>query len=210
VLLRILLLAVLLAVTPARAQQRPVILVFGDSLAAGYGLPRGRGWADLLQARLQREGYDYRTVNASLSGETSLGGRNRLPAALAQHQPAIVILELGANDALRGQPLAALRDNLTAMIATARRAGARTLLVGMRIPPNYGAQYTLRFEAVFVEVARAQRVPLVPFLLDGFADRRELFQADGIHPGEQAQTLILDTVWRALRPMLRAGARHAP
>jgi acyl-CoA thioesterase-1 len=208
VLLRILLLAALLAVTPALARQRPVILVFGDSLAAGYGLPQGRGWVDLLQTRLAREGYDYRVVNASISGETSLGGRNRLPAALAQHKPGIVILELGANDGLRGQPLAALRDNLTAMIAAARRAGARTLLVGMRIPPNYGAQYTRQFEAAFVDVARAQRTPLVPFLLDGFADRRELFQADGIHPGEPAQAQIVDTVWRALEPMLRAAGNR--
>ena len=205
--LRILLLAALLAATPARAQQQPVILVFGDSLAAGYGLPQGRGWVDLLQARLEREAYGYKVVNASISGETSLGGRNRLPAALAQHRPRIVVLELGANDGLRGQPIAALRENLTAMIRASARAGARSLLIGMRIPPNYGQAYTRQFESVFAEVARAQRVPLIPFLLDGFADQRELFQQDGIHPAEQAQGLILATVWSALEPLLRVRAK---
>jgi len=207
VFLRILLLAALLAATPARAQQQPVILVFGDSLAAGYGLPQGRGWVDLLQARLERDGYVYKVVNASISGETSLGGRNRLPAALAQHRPRIVVLELGANDGLRGQPIAALRENLVAMIRASARAGARSLLIGMRIPPNYGQAYTRQFESVFAEVARAQRVPLIPFLLDGFADQRELFQQDGIHPAEPAQELILATVWSALEPLLRARAR---
>jgi len=207
VFLRILLLAALLAATPARAQQQPVILVFGDSLAAGYGLPQGRGWVDLLQARLERDGYVYKVVNASISGETSLGGRNRLPAALARHRPRIVVIELGANDGLRGQPIAALRDNLVAMIRASARAGARSLLIGMRIPPNYGQAYTRQFESVFAEVARAQRVPLIPFLLDGFADQRELFQQDGIHPAEQAQGLILATVWSALEPLLRARAR---
>lgn len=206
-LLRILLLAALLAAIPARAQQQPVILVFGDSLAAGYGLPQGRGWVDLLQARLERDGYVYKVVNASISGETSLGGRNRLPAALARHRPRIVVIELGANDGLRGQPIAALRENLVAMIRASARAGARSLLIGMRIPPNYGQAYTRQFESVFAEVARAQRVPLIPFLLDGFADQRELFQQDGIHPAEQAQGLILATVWSALEPLLRARAR---
>ena len=205
--LRILLLAALLAATPARAQQQPVILVFGDSLAAGYGLPQGRGWVDLLQARLERDGYVYKVVNASISGETSLGGRNRLPAALARHRPRIVVIELGANDGLRGQPIAALRDNLVAMIRASARAGARSLLIGMRIPPNYGQAYTRQFESVFAEVARAQRVPLIPFLLDGFADQRELFQQDGIHPAEQAQGLILATVWSALEPLLRVRAK---
>ena len=205
--LRILLLAALLAAAPARAQQQPVILVFGDSLASGYGLPQGRSWVHLLQARLERDGYGYRVVNASISGETSLGGRNRLPAALAQHRPHIVVIELGANDGLRGQPVTALRDNLVAMIRASARAGAKSLLIGMRIPPNYGQAYTRQFENAFAQVARAQRVPLIPFLLDGFADQRELFQPDGIHPAEQAQGLILDTVWSGLAPMLRAPAR---
>jgi acyl-CoA thioesterase-1 len=193
-----------LAAAPLQAQP-PVILVFGDSLAAGYGLPQGRGWVDLLQDKLAAEGLDHRVVNASISGETTLGGRNRIGAALERHRPAIVILELGANDGLRGQPLAALRDNLTTMVRASRRSGARVLLIGMRIPPNYGQDYTRKFHAAFGEVARAQRVPLVPFLLEGFSDKRELFQPDGIHPNEQAQPRIVATVWKALRPLLQGS-----
>jgi len=128
-------------------------MVFGDSLSAGYGLPRGKGWVDLLQERLQREGYPYRVVNASVSGETTLGGRNRIAAALAQHRPRIVILELGSNDALRGQPLDGMRDNLVAMVRECRTARAQVLLVGMRIPPNYGPEYTGSFQASFAAVA---------------------------------------------------------
>jgi acyl-CoA thioesterase-1 len=191
----------LFAAAPSQAQP-PVVLVFGDSLAAGYGLPRGRGWVDLLQDKLAEEGLDHRVVNASISGDTTLGGRNRIGAALAQHRPHIVILELGANDGLRGQPVAALRDNLTAMIRFSRRGGAQVLLIGMRIPPNYGQDYARKFQAAFGEVARAERVPLVPFLLEGFADEPDLFQQDGIHPNEQAQPRILATVWKVLRPLL--------
>jgi acyl-CoA thioesterase-1 len=201
VLIRFLFFALWLAATPLQAQP-PVILVLGDSLAAGYGLPQGRGWVDLLQRKLAEEGLDHRVVNASTSGETTLGGRNRIGAALEQHRPDIVILELGANDGLRGQPVAALRDNLTAMIRASRRSGAQVLLIGMRIPPNYGQDYTRKFHAAFTEVARAQRVPLVPFLLEGFADKRDLFQQDGIHPSLQAQPRIVDTVWKALQPLL--------
>ena len=167
-----------------------MVLVFGDSLAAGYGLPRGRGWVDLLQDKLAEEGLDHRVVNASISGDTTLGGRNRIGAALAQHRPHIVILELGANDGLR------------AMIRFSRRGGAQVLLIGMRIPPNYGQDYARKFQAAFGEVARAERVPLVPFLLEGFADEPDLFQQDGIHPNEQAQPRILATVWKVLRPLL--------
>ncbi len=143
---------------------------------------KGKGWVDLLQQRLQRENYAYRVVNASISGETTLGGRNRLADALAQHHPRIVILELGANDGLRGQAPEATRDNLLAMVRAAQAAKAKVLLVGMRIPPNYGPDYTEKFHASFVAVAKQTRTPLVPFLLEGFADRRDLFQADGIHP----------------------------
>jgi len=185
-----------------RAQQ-PVILVFGDSLGAGYGLPQGRSWVDLLQPRLDTEGLDYRVVNASISGETTLGGRNRLPAALERHRPRIVVLELGSNDGLRGQPVNRMRDNLVAMTKASRAAGARVLIIGMRIPPNYGPKYTREFHATYEDVARTQRTALVPFLLEGFADQRELFQSDGIHPNEQAQPLILQTVWKGLRPLLR-------
>ena len=179
-----------------------MILVFGDSLSAGYGLPQSRGWVDLLQQRLEREGYRHRVVNASISGETTLGGRNRLAETLAQQHPAIVVLELGANDGLRGQPIADLRNNLMQMIEISRAHRAQVLLVGMRIPPNYGPDYTKKFQQAFLEVSRQARVPLVPFLLDGFADKRELFQADGIHPGIEAQALVLDNVWKRLRPML--------
>jgi acyl-CoA thioesterase-1 len=199
--IRFLLLASWLAAAPSQAQP-PVVLVLGDSLAAGYGLPQGRGWVDLLQNKLAEAGLDHRVVNASISGETTLGGRNRIGAALEQHRPQIVILELGANDGLRGQPVTAMRDNLTAMIRVSRRSGAQVLLIGMRIPPNYGQDYTRKFHAAFEEVARAQRVPLLPFLLEGFADKRDLFQQDGIHPNEQAQPRIAATVWKALRPLL--------
>jgi acyl-CoA thioesterase-1 len=191
----------LAAAAPLRAQQ-PVILVFGDSLAAGYGLPQGRGWVDLLQDKLAAGKLDYRVVNASISGETTVGGRNRLPAALEQHRPRVVVLELGSNDGLRGQPPSLMRDNLVAMVEASRAAGAQVLIIGMRIPPNYGPKYTREFHATIEEVARRQRTALVPFLLEGFAERRELFQSDGIHPNEQAQPLILETVWKGLRPLL--------
>jgi acyl-CoA thioesterase-1 len=183
-------------------------MVFGDSLSAGYGLPQGKGWVDLLQRRLQRENYTYRVVNASISGETSLGGRNRLADALTQHHPAIVILELGANDGLRGQAPEATRENLLAMVRAARAAKAKVLLVGMRIPPNYGPDYTEKFHASFVAVAHQTQTPLVAFLLEGFADRRDLFQADGIHPDVQAQSIMLDNVWGRLRPMLSRPAQN--
>jgi len=192
---------VILAVEP------PVVLVFGDSLSAGYGLPQGKGWVDLLQKKLVDGGFDYRVVNASISGETSLGGRNRFAAALATHKPQIVILELGANDGLRGQPLSDLRDNLVAMIREAQRTRAQVVLTGMRIPPNYGPDYTKKFQAVFTEVARAEHVPLVPFLLEGFSSQRDMFQSDGIHPNEQAQHLILANVWKLLAPELHKAVR---
>jgi acyl-CoA thioesterase-1 len=180
-----------------------VILVWGDSLSAGYGLPQGTGWVDLLQRKLAAEKRNYRVVNASISGETTLGGRNRLDAALRTHRPRAVVIALGANDGLRGQSIDSMAENLSAMARSARAAGARVLLVGMRIPPNYGPQYTQKFHAAFADVAKAQKVPLVPFLLEGFAERRELFQSDGIHPTQAAQPLMLETVWRKLEPLLR-------
>ncbi|KAI5914310.1 arylesterase [Thauera sp. 2A1] len=184
------------------------ILVWGDSLSAGYGLKPGEAWPTLLQTRLAREGFRHQVVNASVSGETSAGGRSRLPAALAEHKPAILILELGANDGLRGLKPDLLADNLRAMITAAQQAGARVLLVGMRMPPNYGPAYTRRFADTFADVARTQKVALVPFLMDGFADRPELFQADGIHPTAQAQPLIVDTVWQGLKPLLPPAVRR--
>lgn len=182
--------------------QAQAILVWGDSLSAGFGMEATAAWPTLLQTRLAREGFPHRVINASVSGETSAGGRSRLPAALAQHKPEILILELGANDGLRGLKPQLLADNLTAMVGAARISGARVVLIGMQMPPNYGPGYTRRFAAVFTEVAQAQRAAFVPFLLDGFADRPELFQTDGIHPTAAAQPLILDTVWRELEPLL--------
>jgi acyl-CoA thioesterase-1 len=184
------------------AQAAGTILVFGDSLSAGYGLPQGSGWVDLLQRRLQRDKPGFEVVNASISGETTLGGRNRIDAALNAHRPAVVIIALGANDGLRGNHLDDTRRNLIAMVKACRNAGARVLLVGMRIPPNYGPVYTRRFESLFAEVARQQNVALVPFMLDGFADRRELFQSDGIHPAAAAQPRILDNIYRRLHTLL--------
>jgi acyl-CoA thioesterase-1 len=157
---------------------------------------------DLLQRKLVAEKFDYRVVNASISGETTLGGRNRLEPALREHKPGIVLLALGANDGLRGQSIDSMRANLGAMARASRNAGARVLLIGMRIPPNYGPQYTQKFHAAFAQVARAEKLPLVPFLLEGFADQRELFQADGIHPAPAAQPKILDNVWPRLKPLL--------
>ena len=184
--------------------------MWGDSLSAGYGLDQGQDWPALLQTRLQAEGFRHVVVNASVSGETSSGGRTRLPAALAEHSPTLVILELGANDGLRGLKPQLLADNLGAMIDAAHETGARVLLVGMRMPPNYGPAYTRRFAEVFADVAEAKKVPLVPFLMDGFADRPELFLADGIHPAAEAQPRIVDTVWAGLHPLLASdGSKSA-
>jgi len=188
------------------AAGRTVILVVGDSLSAEYGLKRGTGWVALLQERLARQKIPAQVVNASISGDTTSGGRTRLPALLAQHRPTHVILELGANDALRGLPLASTEDNLAWMTQAARKAGARVLLVGMQVPPNYGSDYTRRFAAVFADVARRYKTGLVPFLLAGVADApdaRDLFQADGIHPRAEAHPRILDNVWPELRKQLK-------
>ncbi|MBL8444701.1 MAG: arylesterase [Zoogloeaceae bacterium] len=179
------------------------ILVWGDSLSAGYGLRPGEAWPNLLQTRLAEKGFPHRVVNASVSGETSAGGRTRLPAALAEHKPQVLVLELGANDGLRGLRPQLMADNLTAMITAAQEAGSRVLLVGMRMPPNYGPAYTRRFQATFDEVADHTRVPLVPFLLEGFADQADKFQADGIHPIADAQSIMLDTIWPHLTPLLK-------
>ncbi len=184
------------------AAAQPVVLVYGDSLSAGYGLPQGKGWVDLLADRLRAEKFDHRVVNASVSGETTVGGANRIEAVLAQHRPAIVVVELGGNDGLRGLSLAATRQNLEKIVGAARGAGAKPLLIGMQLPPNYGTAYTEKFQAVFEDVARERRIPLVPFMLAGFGEKREYFQADGIHPTIEAQRLMLDNVWPVLRPLL--------
>jgi acyl-CoA thioesterase-1 len=180
------------------------ILVFGDSLSAAYGIAAKRGWVALLAERLQRERLDYSVVNASISGETTAGGVSRLPRALAQHKPAVVILELGANDGLRGLPVPEMKKNLAAMIGMSRQAGAKVLLVGMRVPPNYGPEYTRDFEAAFAALARGRKVALAPFLLEGMADDLRLFQPDRIHPAEEAQAVLLDNAWKALRPLLKS------
>jgi len=180
----------------------PVILVFGDSLSAGYGLPRGSGWVDLLQQRLQQGNYNYRVVNASISGETTVGGRNRLSDALTQYRPRIVILELGANDGLRGQSVQTMQDNLVRLVQASQAAGAKVIVVGMQIPPNYGPDYTKKFRDAFRAAARQTGAELVPFFMEGFADRREMFQSDGVHPAVEAQPRMLDNVWTKLKPLL--------
>lgn len=179
------------------------ILVWGDSLSAGYQLRPGEDWPTLLQTRLRDQGFPHSVVNASISGETTSGGRTRLPAALSKHEPEVLILALGANDGLRGLRPKLMADNLDAMIGAASAAGARVLLVGMRIPPNYGPTYTRRFQQVYVDTADSAGVPLVPFLLEGFAGDHSAFLADGIHPNAEAQARILDTVWTHLQPLLK-------
>ena len=190
-----------LAQTPAD----PVILVVGDSLSAEYGLKRGTGWVALLDERVKREKVRARVVNASISGDTTSGGRSRIAALLKQHQPALVVIELGGNDALRGLPLNMTRDNLAHMARISREAGARVLLLGMEMPPNYGARYAAEFRQLYRSVAETEKTALVPFFLAGVADLPDptrLFQADRIHPNESAQPVMLGNVWPALRPLI--------
>jgi len=197
----------LLALLPtAHAAEPPKLLVLGDSLSAEYGLTRGSGWVALLTQRLATHKPPYAVVNASISGETTAGGRARLAALLKTHTPRVVVIALGSNDALRGLPLADTRAHLTAMVAACRAAGARVLLVGNQVPPNYGQRYTTDFAAAFSDVARAEQAALVPFMLAGVADAKDptaLFQADRLHPTAAAQPQILSTVWQGLAPLLR-------
>jgi acyl-CoA thioesterase-1 len=179
------------------------ILVFGDSLSAAYGIAQARGWVALLAERLKRERPDYIVVNASISGETTGGGAARIASALEKHRPQVVVLELGGNDGLRGLPVLQMKQNLSAMIERSQKAGARVLLVGMQIPPNYGIEYAQAFEGAYAELAKRHKTALLPFLLEGFAEKRELFQADRIHPTQEAQPLIEQRVWAALKPLLR-------
>ena len=178
------------------------ILVLGDSVSAGYGIKVEEGWVALLQQRLRKQGYGYRVINASVSGETTTGGLTRLPRALERHKPAIVVLELGGNDGLRGLPLATTRANLVRMIQLSQQAGARVVLVGMKIPPNYGPRYTQGFEQIFSDLAREYRLPLVPFLLDKVALTAGMMQEDGLHPTARGQPVMLDNVWSTLRGVL--------
>ncbi len=200
----------LLCLLGGGARAETVILVYGDSLSAAYGIAREAGWVNLLARRLAERHPDHRVVNASVSGETTAGGLTRLPDVLAAHRPAITILALGANDGLRGLPPAHTARNLEAMIDLATRRGGRVLLVGMRLPPNYGTAYASKFQETFTRVAAARKLPLVPFLLEGVGGNLALFQADGLHPGEQAQPALLDNVWRGLRPMLAPPPARKP
>jgi acyl-CoA thioesterase-1 len=184
------------------APAAPTVLIVGDSLSAGYGLSTGQGWVDLLQRKLAAQGFAHKVINASVSGDTTAGGRSRIGAALQIHKPQIVIIELGGNDGLRGSALASVKANLEFMVEAAQKAGAKVLLLGMQLPPNYGAKYIAEFAALFNDVARTRKAALVPFVLQGFGDKPELFQADRIHPTAQAQPLMLDAVWPELRKLL--------
>ena len=196
------LIALFVVALPLRAAEAPVLLVVGDSISAGYGLAAGEGWVTLLDAKLKADGYDYRLVNASISGDTTAGGRARLPALLKQQRPAVVIIELGGNDALRGGDLATARANLDAMAASAQTADAKVLLVGMQLPPNYGAAYVKSFGALFSDVAKTRKAAVVPFVFNGFGEDLSLFQPDRVHPTAAAQSRILANVWPALMPLL--------
>ena len=197
-------LCLFLALGPAAARaDAPVILVVGDSLSAAYGIRLEQGWVALLQARLEAEGYGHRVVNASASGETTGGALARLPRALARHRPAVVILELGGNDGLRGLPIAGVRGNFEDLIRLSREAEARVLLIGMRIPPNYGPAYTQTFHELYGDLARQHGLPLVPFFLDGIALDDSLMQDDGLHPAASAQPNLLELVWPELKPLLK-------
>ncbi|MDR5820138.1 arylesterase [Caballeronia sp. LZ043] len=193
---------------PAQTQTRPAIVVLGDSLSAEYGLPRDTGWVNLLRGKLAQERFDYSVANSSISGDTTSGGRARLTAVLARLKPAVVIVELGGNDALRGVPLTTTEANLRGIVDASQAAHAKVLLIGMYVPPNYGPDYTQKFHAVYERIAKEKKVPLVPFLLAGLAETPSMFQADQIHPTVQAQPLLLNNVWPTLKPLLGAGASH--
>src|SRR5215470_17317165 len=191
------------------AQPRePVILVVGDSVSAGYGLPAGTGWTTLLQQKLASEHYPHRVVNASISGDTTAGGRERLQGLLEANRPAITVIELGGNDGLRGGNLDAMAHNLDAMTVAAQKAGSRVLIVGMRLPPNYGPGYVQRFDATFSDVATKNKAALVPFFFEGFGDDNNMFQADRIHPVAAAQAKLLDNVWPVLKPLLGSPVKQ--
>lgn len=178
------------------------LLVVGDSISAAFGLDSRQGWVALLEKRLQNEGFDHQVINASISGDTSAGGLARLPALLAEHRPDVVIIELGGNDGLRGQPPMQLQQNLASMVEKSQQAGAKVLLLGMKLPPNYGVRYTTAFAQVFSDVAQAKQVTLVPFFLEGVGGVPGMMQADGIHPNVTAQPVLLENAWPALQPLL--------
>ncbi|WP_428610179.1 arylesterase [Sedimenticola sp.] len=188
------------------AAAEPIILVLGDSLSAAYGIQRDQGWVALLQQRLRQSGFPHRVVNASISGDTTAGGLTRLPQALKQFKPEILIIELGGNDGLRGLGSRQTRDHLDQMITLARAAHSRPLLLGMMLPPNFGKAFTEKFLQLYRDLAEQRAVPLVPFFLDGVADRPEWMQGDGIHPNAEGQPRMLEHVWDQLQPMLESGA----
>jgi acyl-CoA thioesterase-1 len=204
---RIVLLVSVLLCMPAHAAA-PVVAVLGDSLSAGYGLASGTGWVDLLARRLAAEGYPHRVVNASISGDTTRGGLARIAGVLDEHAPGVVVVALGGNDGLRGLAVAAMRANLEAIVSRALDHGSAVVLVGVRLPPNYGSAYTSAFESAFDTVARRFDIPLAPRLLEGVAEENGLFQGDRIHPGAQAQVRMLDNVWPTLQPLLKRQARE--
>ncbi len=179
------------------------LLVYGDSLSASYGLPSEKAWVSLLAERLKQQRLDYTVANASISGETTLGGATRINATLTRHKPTLVLIALGANDGLRGHGVDAIRANLEAMIDACRKSKSQVVLIGMRLPPNYGSAYADKFHAVYIDLARKHKLPLVPFLLEGFGDKSEWFQADGIHPAVRAQPVMLETVWKTLAPLVK-------
>jgi acyl-CoA thioesterase I len=179
------------------------ILVYGDSLSAAYGLAQREGWVALLEERLRQGKFDYSVANASISGETSAGGASRIAESVARAKPSIVVITLGSNDGLRGLPVAQMKANLAKIVKTSQDARAKVLIVGSRMPPNYGPTYTRQFQEAFAELAKEYRTAYVPFLLDGVADKRELFQPDNLHPTADAQKIILDNVWKGLQPLLR-------
>lgn len=194
------------AAQQSAAASAPIILVYGDSLSAAYGIPRERGWVSLLQQQLKQEALPYQVLNASISGETTSGGLTRLQALLKQHQPALVLLQLGANDGLRGLPVADMRRNLSAIIEATQQAGVKTMLIGIMIPPNYGPRYTREFKDSYQLLAERYQLPLVPFLLDGVAGNRTLMQDDGLHPTADAQQTVFANVWKVLAPYLKSMA----
>lgn len=185
------------------------MLIIGDSLSAAYGFDQRHGWPALLQERLRLKGYPHQVINASISGDTSSGALARLPQALKRYQPKVVVIEIGGNDGLQALPLKMLGENLRQLVMQSRRAGASVLLLGMRLPPNYGPRYTASFSALYTQTARRFGIPLVPFFLDGVAGRQDLMQIDGIHPREQAQPYLVDNVWPYLIPLLRAPVKKA-
>jgi acyl-CoA thioesterase-1 len=190
--------------TPEAA--KPVIVVLGDSISAEYGLPRDTGWVALMRQRLASERIDYSVANASISGDTTSGGRARMPELMQRLKPSIVVVELGANDALRGVPLSTTEDNLRTIIEEAQQGHAKVVLIGMYVPPNYGPDYTQKFHGLYGQLSKEFHVPLVPFLLAGIADKPEMFQADQMHPTQQAQPVLLNNVWPTLKPLLHASS----